>query len=325
MGLTHFNEEGRARMVDVSEKPKTQRVACAAGKVLMRPDTLELVRTGGVRKGDVLAVAQVAGIMAAKRCWELVPMCHPVQLTGVDVSFAYEEDGIAFTATTRCCGETGVEMEALTAASVAGLTIYDMCKAHQRDMVITEVRLLEKDGGKSGHFVRAEGDDPTASLDAAAAAHAVPELPHGTVVATCISEKKGTRKHPVDSIELVVGKGIAGDAHAGTWHRQVSLLANESVDLMRAKGIDLAPGDFAENVLTRGIDVKSLPVGTTVAVGPARMVVTQIGKTCHNDCEIRRLTGMCVMPTDGIFCVVTRGGIVRAGDEVRVMGEDELA
>jgi cyclic pyranopterin phosphate synthase len=326
MGLTHFNEEGRARMVDVSEKPKTQRVARAAGKVLMRPDTLELVRTGGMRKGDVLAVAQVAGIMAAKRCWELVPMCHPVQLTGVDVSFAYEEDGIAFTATTRCCGETGVEMEALTAASVAALTIYDMCKAHQRDMAITEVRLLEKDGGKSGHFVRAEGDDPTAPLDAsAAAAPAASELPRGTVVATCISEKKGTRKHPVDSIELVVGKGIAGDAHAGTWHRQVSLLANESVDLMRAKGIGLAPGDFAENVLTRGIDVKSLPVGTTVAVGPARMVVTQIGKTCHNDCEIRRLTGMCVMPTDGIFCVVTHGGIVRAGDEVRVMGEDELA
>ncbi|WP_414617129.1 cyclic pyranopterin monophosphate synthase MoaC [Tractidigestivibacter sp.] len=324
MGLTHFNEEGRARMVDVSEKPKTQRVARAAGKVLMRPDTLGLVRAGGVQKGDVLAVAQVAGIMAAKRCWELVPMCHPVQLTGVDVSFAYEEDGIAFTATARCCGETGVEMEALTAASVAGLTIYDMCKAHQRGMVITEVRLLEKDGGKSGHFVRAEGDDPTASLGSAAAP-AAPELPHGTVVATCISEKKGTRKHPVDSIELVAGEGIAGDAHAGAWHRQVSLLADESVDLMRARGADLAPGDFAENVLTRGIDVKGLPVGTTVAVGPARMVVTQIGKTCHNDCEIRRITGTCVMPTDGIFCVVTRGGTVRAGDEVRVMGEDELA
>ena len=319
MGLTHFNEEGRARMVDVSEKPKTQRMARAAGKVLMRPDTLELVRTGGVRKGDVLAVAQVAGIMAAKRCWELVP----VQLTGVDVSFEYEEDGIAFTASTRCCGGTGVEMEALTAASVAGLTIYDMCKAHQRDMEITEVRLLEKDGGKSGHFVRAAGDDSTTPLGASAPAQLA--LPHGTVVATCISEKKGTRKHPVDSIELVVGKGIEGDAHAGNWHRQVSLLADESVDLMRAKGISLAPGDFAENVLTRGIDVKKLPVGTTVAVGPARMVVTQIGKTCHNDCEIRRLTGMCVMPTDGIFCVVTRGGTVRAGDEVRVVGEDELA
>ena len=156
MGLTHFNEEGRARMVDVSDKPKTQRVARAAGKVLMRLDTLELVRTGGVRKGDVLAVAQVAGIMAAKRCWELVPMCHPVQLTGVDVSFAYEEDGIAFTATTRCCGETGVEMEALTAASVAGLTIYDMCKAVDRGMRIDETLLLHKTGGKSGDY-HAEG------------------------------------------------------------------------------------------------------------------------------------------------------------------------
>ena len=145
MAFTHFNEQGRARMVDVSQKPKTQRTATAAGKVLMRPDTLELVRTGGVRKGDVLAVAQVAGIMAAKRTWELVPMCHPVQLTGVDVSFSLEEDGIAITATCRCCGETGVEMEALT------------CKAHQRDMVIDRVRLMEKDGGKSGHFVREEG------------------------------------------------------------------------------------------------------------------------------------------------------------------------
>ena len=157
MALTHFNEQGRARMVDVSLKPRTQRTATAAGKVLMRPDTLELVRTGGVRKGDVLAVAQVAGIMAAKRTWELVPMCHPVQLTGVDVSFSLEEDGIAIMATCRCGGETGVEMEALTAASVAGLTIYDMCKAHQRDMVIDRVRLMEKDGGKSGHFVREEG------------------------------------------------------------------------------------------------------------------------------------------------------------------------
>ena len=147
----------------------------------------------------------------------------------------------------------------------------------------------------------------------------------GKIIGICISEKRGTAKHEVETAKLVDDWGIEGDAHAGHWHRQVSLLANESVDLMRAKGIDLAPGDFAENVLTRGIDVKSLPVGTTVAVGPARMVVTQIGKTCHNDCEIRRLTGMCVMPTDGIFCVVTRGGIVRAGDEVRVMGEDELA
>ena len=315
MPLTHFNDQGRARMVDVSEKPKTQRVARAAGKVLMNDETLALVRTGGVKKGDVLAVAQVAGIMAAKRTWELVPMCHPIQLTGVDVSFRYEPDGIAVEATTRCCGETGVEMEAMTAASVACLTIYDMCKANQRDMVLSEVRLLEKDGGKSGHFVREDAVSGPATANA-------PQV--GTVAAVSISERKGERKHPVDSIQLVVGTGIAGDAHAGNWHRQVSLLADESVQMMRESGFpDLAAGDFAENILTRGIAVHELPVGTTLAIGPARLVVTQIGKKCHNDCEIRRKTGMCVMPTRGIFCVVTRGGTVRAGDKIRVLGEGE--
>lgn len=141
-------------MVDVSEKDKTQRVARAAGRVRMREDTLALVREGRAKKGDVLAVAQVAGIMAAKRTWELIPMCHPIQLTGVDINFAYEDDGVSVETVCRCCGETGVEMEALTACSVACLTIYDMLKANQRDMVIDEVRLLEKDGGKSGHFVR---------------------------------------------------------------------------------------------------------------------------------------------------------------------------
>lgn len=326
MPLTHFNDQGRAWMVDVSAKERTQRLARAAGKVRMQPDTLDLVRTGGVKKGDVLAVAQVAGIMAAKRCWELVPMCHPIQLTGVDVTFSYEEDGIAVEATTRCCGETGVEMEALTAASVACLTIYDMCKAHQRDMVIDRVRLLEKEGGKSGRFVRTEeagpaGSDPDGAplpsgRDAPLAQ--VADQPSGVVAATCISKRKGERKVPVDSLTLQVGLGIEGDAHAGSWHRQVSFLADESVDRMRQMGLDLAAGDFAENVLTRGIDVKSLPVGTVLEVGPCQLVVTQIGKKCHNDCEIRRKTGMCVMPTDGIFAVVTRGGTVRAGDPIRV-------
>lgn len=152
--LTHVNAQGRARMVDVGAKPKTSRVARARGKVRMAPSTLELVRTGGTRKGDVLAVAQVAGIMAAKRTWELVPMCHQVPLSGVDIAFSYETDGIAIEASARCVGETGVEMEAMTAVSVAALTIYDMCKSHQRDMEICDICLLEKDGGRSGHFVR---------------------------------------------------------------------------------------------------------------------------------------------------------------------------
>ena len=156
MALTHFNEEGRARMVDVSTKNITVRTARAGGKIFMRSDTLELVRTGGIKKGDVLAVAQVAGIMAAKRTSDIIPMCHPLQLTGVNISFLFEEGGIAVETFCRCTGQTGVEMEALTAASVACLTIYDMCKAHQRDMVVSRIRLLEKDGGASGHFVREE-------------------------------------------------------------------------------------------------------------------------------------------------------------------------
>ena len=299
--LTHVNEQGRARMVDVSTKPATDRVARATGFVRMAPSTVGLVRTGGAKKGDVLAVAQVAGIMAAKRCWELVPMCHPVQLTGVDVRFSVGEGGVGIEATCRCHGETGVEMEALTAVSAAALTVYDMLKAHQRDMVIEDVRLVEKRGGASGDYA--------AGVARGAA----------TVEAVCVSEEKGTRKRPVDAIELVVGEGVSGDAHAGNWHRQVSLLPAEAVDELRDRLPDLAPGDFAENILTRGVDLKALPVGTVLRAGAAELVVTQIGKECHTACEIRRLTGRCAMPTEGIFCVVTRGGTVRAGDSLEVV------
>ena len=140
-----------------------------------------------------------------------------------------------------------------------------------------------------------------------------------TVVAVCTSDKKGVRKKPVDVIDLAVGTGVVGDAHAGAWHRQVSLLPDESVDELREVLPNLAPGDFAENILTRGLDLKSLPVGTVVAAGEALVAVTQIGTKCHNDCEIKRLTGKCAMPTEGIFAVVIRGGKVRAGDEVRVV------
>ena len=154
MDFTHFNEQGRARMVDVTEKTATDRTATAMASVKMNSATEEAIRTGGVAKGDVLAVAQVAGIMAAKHTWEWIPMCHPVSLTGVDIRFSLGEDRVDVLATARCKGETGVEMEALTAASTAALTIYDMCKALQRDMEITDVRLLEKTGGKSGTFRR---------------------------------------------------------------------------------------------------------------------------------------------------------------------------
>ena len=152
MELTHINEQGRARMVDVTEKPETFRTALAEGRVRMSPQTLALVRTGGTPKGDVLSVAQVAGIMAAKRTHELIPMCHPLRLTGIDIRFTFEESAVHIRAEVKCKGETGVEMEALTAASAAALTIYDMCKAVQKDMEIDNIRLCRKTGGKSGDY-----------------------------------------------------------------------------------------------------------------------------------------------------------------------------
>ena len=152
MELTHFNEQGRARMVDVTEKPPTVRTAQAEGRVRMSAETAGRIRSGGIAKGDVLAVAQVAGIMAAKRTHELIPMCHPLRLTAVDIAFTLEEAAVHIRSKVKCKGETGVEMEALTAVSAAALTIYDMCKAVQRDMEIGPIRLCRKTGGRSGTY-----------------------------------------------------------------------------------------------------------------------------------------------------------------------------
>ena len=134
------------------------------------------------------------------------------------------------------------------------------------------------------------------------------------IIAVCISDRKGIRKHPVPSLELRIGQGILGDAHAGNWHRQVSLLAQESIDTMTDLGLNLTPGDFAENIVVRGMDLKALPVGTVLRAGTALLAVTQIGKECHNDCAIKQAVGKCVMPTEGIFAVVLKGGTVKPGD-----------
>lgn len=156
--LTHIDEKGAARMVDVGDKAHTERVAVAESFIRMQPETLELIASGGHKKGDVLAVARVAGIMAAKKTWELIPMCHPLLLTKVvlDLEIDHERSGVLATAECRLSGQTGVEMEALTAASVATLTLYDMCKAVDRGMVIEQTRLLEKRGGKSGTWLASD-------------------------------------------------------------------------------------------------------------------------------------------------------------------------
>lgn len=141
------------------------------------------------------------------------------------------------------------------------------------------------------------------------------------VVSVNISEKKGTVKREVPEIRLRLRHGIVGDAHAGDWHRQISLLAEESVDKMRDVLPQIEPGAFAENINTRGVELKTLPVGTRLRLGETVVEVTQIGKECHSDCEIKRTTGKCVMPTEGIFAVVVKEGAVRKGDEIEILGE----
>jgi cyclic pyranopterin phosphate synthase len=158
--FTHFNAQGRAKMVDVGEKPVTVRTAAAGARVLVNEQTFALIRSGGMKKGDVLTVAQIAGVMGAKRTPELIPMCHPILIDGIDLTLTLDEArcAVEICAEVSCAGRTGVEMEALTAAATAALTVYDMCKAVQKDMVITDLRLLQKTGGVHGDFERSEQD-----------------------------------------------------------------------------------------------------------------------------------------------------------------------
>lgn len=153
--LTHIDDQGRARMVDVGAKPDTERIAVAKGEVQMKPETLDLIRAGQIKKGDVLTIAQIAGISASKRTSELIPLCHPLRLTKVDVDLALDASlpGVLITATAKTIGKTGVEMEALTAVSVAALTVYDMAKAAEKTMRIQNIRLVEKHGGRSGDVI----------------------------------------------------------------------------------------------------------------------------------------------------------------------------
>ena len=269
-------------MVDVGDKPVTRRVARAGARVWMAERTLALLEQIALPKGDVLAVARVAGIQAAKRTAELIPMCHPLSLTHVELAFTVHrpENRVDIECIARTDGKTGVEMEALTGASVAALTIYDMCKAVDRGMVVGDVRLLEKTGGKED-YVRPEG--PVIGEAAFVAADpGAPALPKRTaarsrrrpgwwaaVVSVNVSPGKGERKKPVERVSLRAEHGIEGDGHAGPWHRQVSLLAQESIDTMVAKGLDVGPGDFAENITTRGVELYSLPVGTRLRIGEA--------------------------------------------------------
>lgn len=154
MEFTHFNENGRARMVNVGEKEDTKRVAVARGTIKMKKETINMIKDGLIKKGDVLAVAQVAGIMGAKKTWDLIPMCHSIFITGSDINFKVMDEQIEIEAVVTTVGKTGVEMEALTAVTSTALTIYDMCKAVDKDMIIENICLIKKTGGKSGDYIK---------------------------------------------------------------------------------------------------------------------------------------------------------------------------
>lgn len=300
MDLTHFNEAGRAHMVEVGDKDITKRSAIASGRIRMNKETSDRIRQGLIEKGDVLSVAQIAGIMGAKKTSDLIPMCHNIFLTGADIRFNIQDEYIELEAEVKTTGKTGVEMEALTAASIACLTIYDMCKAIDKDMIIEYIKLMKKTGGKSGDYMR--------------------DKKVGKVLSVNISDKKGVIKDPIKEGIFIENFGLDKDAHGGDWHRQVSLLGLESFEKMKEQGLeDLKFGDFAENLTTEGIILYELPVGTKLSIGETLHEVTQIGKQCHTGCAIKQKVGKCVMPKEGIFTKVLKGGLIKEGDTIEIL------
>ncbi len=300
MEFTHFNESGRAHMVEVGDKDITKRTAIATGRISMKKETIDKIKEGLIKKGDVLSVAQVAGIMGAKKTSDIIPMCHNIFLTGADIRFNIGETHIDLEAEVKTTGKTGVEMEALTAVSIACLTIYDMCKAVDKDMVISDIKLIKKTGGKSGDYMR--------------------DKKEGKVLSINISDKKGIVKEPIKEGLFIENHGLENDAHSGNWHRQVSLLGLESFNKMKDMGLnDLKFGDFAENITTEGIVLYELPIGTQVKIGETLHEVTQIGKECHTGCAIAQKVGKCVMPKEGIFTKVLKGGLIKEGDIIEIL------
>ncbi len=461
-------------MLDVSHKYHTLRSAVARATVTLSPDTVRLIHERKIPKGNPFEVARVAAIQAAKETSRIIPYCHPVPVDFVGVEFETGADRIDIAVTVKAIYRTGVEMEALTGASVAALTLYDMMKMLDDTMEIVQVRLESKKGGKgsfrdvfprppraavlvmsdsvaagrkedkSGKAIAArlqqegmelseyrvvpdEPDQIAAQLvhyadeqgldlvvttggtgftprdrtpeamervierEAPGIAETVrafgqartpfsmlsrgragvrgrtlivnlpgsyrgvlesldalfPGLQHafkmlaghgheegdrkqeaaveeqgavtGVIHAISISDAKGKPKSNVESATLIAEWGIEDDAHAGRWHRQISLLALESIATMRAKGLDVGPGAFAENITTRGVPLDEAHVGDRVRIGGALLEVTQIGKVCHNRCAIYEQAGDCIMPKEGIFARVLEGAVIRPGDPVTLI------
>ncbi|MCX7970599.1 MAG: cyclic pyranopterin monophosphate synthase MoaC [Negativicutes bacterium] len=306
--LTHINSQGQACMVDVTGKTPTVRTACASATVQLTEKTARAIEDDQVAKGDVLAAARIAGIMAAKQTSRLIPLCHdiPLGLVQIDFRLCHRRNQLRIFTYARTTAATGVEMEALSAASVAALTVYDMCKGMDKGIWVRNIRLDGKTGGKSGYWLRPGGGV-------------------GVVKAVCRSERKHVAKQEVERAELRPDWGMVGDAHAGeqAGDRQLSLLAIESYR-RQFPDRQLPPfGTFAENLTTEGLDLPTLPLGARLLVGSCEVEVSKIGKICHHRCAIYQQSGDCVMPREGIFVRVLNGGTVAAGDLIRVVSELE--
>lgn len=264
MELTHIDSSGKALMVDVSDKQPTKREAVAEGFVRMKPETLRLIIDGDAKKGDVLGVARVAGIMAAKHTPELIPLCHPLPLTSVEVDVEpLSPDRVRVLARASCVHITGVEMEAMTAASVAALTVYDMCKAVDRGMTIEGVRLIRKSGGKSGVFER--------------------PAPYVSKLNLMRSKEGGAKR-----ISLA-DAGALNEAAAS----QVQTFCTKR---------------FLPDIVTDGLEYSNLSVGEKLLVGDAEIEITDLGKECQDECELRDAGKLCSLKTNCAFGKVTKKG-----------------
>ena len=300
--LSHVTPGGQARMVDVSGKAQSSRHALAEAWVdVGRAVAAKLRQSGGVAKGNVLETTRLAaypGRQADRQPYS------PMPPAAAGVRRGRGPSGRPARADRRlraCQGKTGVEMEAMTAACVAALTVYDMVKA-------------------AGQGRRDRPDPPAGKVRRKERPLEEEPRTMAKIEALCVSEKKGEPKRPVAAAEFRRDHGIVGDAHAGPWHRQVSLLAAEDVDAARAKLPDLRPGDFAENVLLGGVDLRLLGLGSRLRLGGEVVLsVTQIGKVCHAPCRIGQALGDCIMPRRGLFARVEAGGRVSTGDAVELL------
>jgi len=295
--LTHLDCEGRVKMVDVGGKTVTKRSAVAFGTVRTGEKALAMLREGQIAKGDAWAATRVAAIMAAKRTSDLIPLTHPIRLDAVNITLApFGAERVAVIAEALASDRTGVEMEAMTAVSVAQLNLYDMVKGVSKGVTLEGARLLLKMGGKSGDWL-ADG------------------VELGRIEKLATSRAKGTPKDPTDDVTIKLGFGVEGDAHGGDWHRQVSLLGIESIRKMQEKGLKVDFGSFAENIATSGICLYELPVGSLLWSNTGVLLeVTQIGKECHTKCAVYHKAGDCVMPREGIFARVLAGGPLHTGN-----------